>query len=129
MKKNNFNMNNMINKSSFLSLVFLLVTFFGFSQKKDAKTQKVVIKTSTQCGMCKERIEEELNYTKGIIYSELDVPTQKLTVKFKPAKISLTALKQKIAKVGYDADEVKAKEEDIQKLPKCCQPGAHFKVD
>ena len=119
----------MIFKTSFLSLVFLFTTFFSFSQKKDAKTQKVVIKTSTQCGMCKERIEEELNYTKGIIYSELDVPTQKLTVKFKPAKISLQALKQKIAKIGYDADEVKAKEEDIQKLPKCCQPGAHFKVD
>ncbi|MDG1842245.1 MAG: heavy metal-associated domain-containing protein [Crocinitomicaceae bacterium] len=119
----------MINKTSFLSLVFLFITFFSFSQKKEAKTQKVVIKTSTQCGMCKEKIEEELNYSKGIIYSELDVPTQMLTVKFKPAKISLQALKQKIAKIGYDADEVKAKEEDIQKLPKCCQPGAHFKLD
>ena len=113
-------------KQILLGAMFTLITSSFLGQ---TKTQKVVIKTSTQCGMCKERIEKELNYTKGIIYSELDVPTQRLTVKFKPAKISLLALKEKIAKVGYDADEVKAKEEDVKKLPKCCQPGSHFKLD
>ena len=124
MKKTNKNRFLIMAKQMLLGVIFTFITSSFLGQ---TKTQKVVIKTSTQCGMCKERIEEELNYTKGVIYSELDVPSQSLTVKFKPAKISLLALKEKIAKVGYDADEVKAKEEDIQKLPKCCQPGMHFK--
>ena len=48
-------------------------------------------------------------------------------MKFKPNKISFVELKNKIAAIGYDADDVRAKEEDVKKLPRCCQPGAHFK--
>ena len=77
--------------------------------------------------MCKDKVEGVLNFTKGIVYADLDVPTQRLTVKFKPNKISFVELKNKIAAIGYDADDVKAKEEDVRKLPKCCQPGSHFK--
>jgi len=127
--KNNKPKKTMTINTYLLSAVFLFITFLSFSQQKSVKAQKVVIKTSTQCGMCKEKLEGELNYIKGIIYSELDVPNQKLTVKFKPNKISLVELKNLIAKIGYDADEVKAKEEDVLKLPKCCRPGAHFKLD
>lgn len=124
------NMNSTFNlkKATFL-LFFVFTTGFCLSQKTEVKSKKVVIKTSSQCGMCKDKIEGVLNYTKGIVYANLDVPTQKLTVKFKPNKISFVQLKNKIADIGYDADDVKAKEENIKKLPKCCQPGAHFKLD
>ena len=122
--KNNQN----IYKPIFL-VFFMLCSSILFSQNKQSKNKEVVIKTSSQCGMCKDKLEGVLNYTKGIIYSELDVPTQKLTVKFKPNKISFEELKNLIAEIGYDADDVKAKEENIKKLPKCCQPGAHFKLD
>ena len=121
-------MNKIFNlKHTTVTLLFMFTTGFCLSQKAEVKSQKVIIKTSTQCGMCKDKVEGVLNFTKGIVYADLDVPTQRLTVKFKPNKISFVELKNKIAAIGYDADDVKAKEEDVRKLPKCCQPGSHFK--
>jgi periplasmic mercuric ion binding protein len=93
------------------------------AQEKKAKFETVVIQTSAECGDCEERIENLLNYTKGVKFSELDVESKKLTVKFQPAKISLEAIKKKLAELGYDADEMKANPEAQQKLPSCCQPG------
>ena len=91
------------------------------------KTEIIVIQTSAECGKCKDRIENALNYTKGIVYAELDNETKKVTVKYKTAVLSDSQIKQKIAEIGYDADEVKAKEEAVNKLPTCCKPGGMSK--
>lgn len=94
-----------------------------FSQQ--AKKQTIVIKTSAQCDDCKERIEGALNYTKGVKFADLDLETKKVTVQFLTKKTSLETIKAIIAKIGYDADEVKADITAVQKLPKCCQPNGH----
>lgn len=96
---------------------------FANAQEKKAKYETVVIQTSAECGDCQERITNMLNYTKGVKFSELDIESKKLTVKFQPAKISLETIKQKLVELGYDADEMKANPEAQQKLPSCCQPG------
>ncbi len=96
---------------------------FANAQEKKAKYETVVIQTSAECGDCQERIANMLNYTKGVKFSELDIESKKLTVKFQPAKISLETIKQKLVELGYDADEMKANPEAQQKLPSCCQPG------
>jgi len=106
-------------KTNFLSLIFLLFCTISFAQKAET----IVIQTSAQCNDCKERIEGKLNYTKGVKFAELDLETKKVTVKYSPKKITLQKIKETIASVGYDADELKAKQEDVLKLPKCCQPG------
>lgn len=103
-------------------LFFLVNSTFA---QKTSKTETIQIQTSAQCGECKERIEGKLNYTKGVKFAELDLETKKVTVKFKPDAISRKEILETIAAIGYDADEVKAKKEDIDKLPKCCQPGGH----
>ncbi|MFM7757732.1 MAG: heavy-metal-associated domain-containing protein [Crocinitomicaceae bacterium] len=109
-----------------VSLVILFICGFSFTQKAEMS----VIQTSAQCNDCKERIEGKLNYTKGIKYAELDMETKKVTVKYASKKISLQKIKETIAAIGYDADEVKAKQEDVLKLPKCCQPdGMEFHKD
>ncbi|MBI1835897.1 MAG: heavy-metal-associated domain-containing protein [Flavobacteriia bacterium] len=100
-----------------ISLIALLT--FSFIKKE---SKEVIIKTSSECNMCKERLEEKLNYTKGIQYVNLDVPTKMLTVKYKEEKITLEKIKTIISETGYDADDVKANPEAQQKLPKCCQP-------
>lgn len=107
----------------FATFIFLI---FGtsFGQKK-AASETVVIQTSAQCGDCKERIENILNYTKGVKFAELDLETKKVTVKYAASKISVQEIKEVIVKIGYDADELKAKKEAIEKLPKCCQPNGH----
>jgi len=102
--------------------LFLFLTGLTFGQKK---IEESVIQTSAQCGDCKERIESKLNYTKGVVFAELDLDSKKVTVRYKTKSISLQEIKQAIASVGYSADDVKAKEEDVLKLPKCCQPGGH----
>lgn len=105
------------------TILILCIAFLGFSFKQDAKPQLVTIKTSAECGECKERIESKLNYTKGIVFSELDYKTQVLTVKFKPSKISLEQIKQIVSELGYDADDLKANAAAQKALPMCCQPG------
>jgi copper chaperone CopZ len=97
-----------------------MLGFITFSQEK-SKYQVVVIQTSAECGQCKERIENQLNYTKGIKYAELNLEDLKLTVKYNSSKITLEEIKTQIIKLGYDADDVKAEKEAYQKLPKCCQ--------
>lgn len=108
-------------------IFFILNVFFThllFAQNEtDAKKQTVIIKTSAECGMCKERIENKLNYTKGISFSELNYETKELTVKFKTEKISLEEIKKILSELGYDADDVKANPVTQKELPMCCQPG------
>lgn len=100
-------------------LAIALVTF-SFVQPK---VEEVVLKTTAECGDCKERIEGKLNYTKGIIFADLDYKTQLLTVKFKKDKISLEEIKKIVSDLGYDVDDVKANPEAQKALPLCCQPG------
>jgi hypothetical protein len=58
-------------------------------------------------------------------FAEMDLESKKVTVKYATSKISVQEIKEVIVKIGYDADELKAKKEAIEKLPKCCQPNGH----
>lgn len=98
-----------------------MLATFSFSFKK-GEVKEVVIKTSSECGMCKERIEEKLNYTKGVTYVNLDVSSKLLTVKYKEEKVTLEKIKEIISNLGYDADDVKANPESQKNLPACCKP-------
>lgn len=90
---------------------------------KGGEKETIQIATNAECGMCKDRIEGELNYVKGIVFAELNVATKQLTVKYNPAKITLDEIRQKISEIGYNADDVKANKEAQSNLPACCQPG------
>ena len=93
--------------------------------KKDKTLKEITIKTTSQCGMCKERIEEEMAFEKGVKFVELDVKTKLLTIKYKENKTTVEKLKNAVAAIGYDADEIPANPEAYSKLPKCCQKGGH----
>ena len=108
-------------------IINLIVFVFSFTtvvlaQESKSKVE-TVIKTSAQCGDCKERIEDKLNYTKGILFAELDVDSKNLTVKYKSDKITLDEIKMILNDLGYDADDWKANKVNVESLPKCCQPG------
>jgi len=104
-----------------LSLILMLViTSFAFGQEGKPTA---IIRTSSECGTCKKIMEEKLNYVKGVLFSELNVETKELTVKYNAKKISLDEIRTVISNLGYDADDIKANPEAVQKLPKCCQPG------
>ena len=108
-----------------MKLIFLLfsLTLFPYLSHGQKKIETVTLRTSAQCGDCEQRIEDALNYTKGVKYAELNLVENTVTVKFKTAIISLNEIKTILNNTGYDADEMKASEEFVKKLPACCQPG------
>ena len=106
---------------------FIIVFFLFFTGVINAqKSKTVVFKTSAQCGMCKERIEEVMNFVPGVKYAELNLKDMSLEIKFSTKKITADELKKRVAAIGYTADDVEPKQEDVKKLPLCCQPGGHL---
>lgn len=104
-------------------IIMLLFVANGLFAQKKSKYETIIIQTSAECGQCKDRLENSLNYTKGIKFSELDLETMKLTVKYSPSVISKDKIKEQISSIGYDADDIKANPEAQAKLPACCKPG------
>ena len=88
-----------------------------------AQTETADIFTSAQCigDCCKERIEEEMQFTKGVTAVNLDIESQVLTVTFKTKKNSVENIREIISGIGYDDDDVEADKKAHDKLPKCCQ--------
>ncbi len=103
-----------------IMLTFVLFTLTAFGQKK---AEKVVLQTSAECQSCKERLETKLNYTKGVRFAELDVPSKMLTVEFNSNKISIKEVKEIVVALGYDVDDLKANPEAYEALPACCKVG------
>jgi mercuric ion binding protein len=93
------------------------------SQEKKSKTAEIEIQTSAVCGMCKERIEHDLAYAKGVKYVELDSETKVVMVEYNTSRTDPDKIRTAISEIGYDADGVQANQEAHDKLPACCQKG------
>ena len=88
---------------------------------QDDKFAEIKIKTSSQCDMCKEKIEETLAFEKGVKSSNVEVEKQIVTVKYRKGKTSPAKIRKAISKAGYDADDVAADPKAYSKLPACCK--------
>ena len=110
-------------KIVFITVTLLLLSGVVFTIQ--AQQIKVVeIQTSAQCEMCKERLESNLSFEKGIKNVKLDMETKKLSVTYKSSKTDINAVKNTIVGLGYDADDLKANPEAYKNLPMCCKkPG------
>ncbi len=103
-------------------LIFgMMYSIQGQAQDKESKTEKVEIQTSAICDMCKERIEKNMAFEKGVTAVSLDSETKILTVEFKKGKNDKEKLKKAVSKIGYDADEVPADPKAYNRLPSCCK--------
>jgi len=98
----------------------LVLSIFSLAFRADPPSQ-VKIKTSAICEMCKERIEKQLAFTKGVAESNLDLKDKVVTITFNPKKTDIAKLKKAINDAGYDADETVANEKSYDKLPSCCK--------
>lgn len=85
----------------------------------DVETQK--FKVYGNCGMCKKTIESALKGVDGIKNATWNVETKMMEVTFDAHEITLLEIKEKIAEVGYDTEEVRADEDVYNELPGCCQ--------
>lgn len=117
--------------SKLIAVIIAAVLLLGQSiyaqTKKADKYSEIKIKTSSECGMCKETIEKAMAFEKGVKTSDLNVDTKVVTVKYDAAKTTPEKIKLAISKVGYDADDVKADPKAYSKLSPCCQKGGHKK--
>lgn len=109
-----------------LFLVFVLAGLQGTvlaQQKIETATVKTQIKCDhcKQCGSCSARLEKALYDKKGI--KRVDVDDRKMTIKvvYNTQKINMDDIRNTIAANGFDADDVKALPEAVERLDDCCK--------
>lgn len=111
-------------KSALILFAIFLISNTAIAQKTN---QKAVIKTTLNCNHCKEcetcglKFKTEMLKIKGVKMYELDDIKMTFTIYYNPKKTTLQAIKESIAKLRYDADEVKATSEGIASLDGCCK--------
>lgn len=94
------------------------------NQKGSGKSDTLRIKTSAVCGQCKDRIEQNMAFEKGIKDVSLDLETKIVTIRYNPKSTTPDQIRKKISKLGYDADDVPADAAAYEKLPACCKKDA-----
>ena len=109
---------NMRTKIKLMTVLFVAMGLFAF---KGRETKTLVVKSSTVCDMCKQRIERGLVFEEGVKEVKVDIAANTISVKYKADKTTPEKIKTAISKLGYSADEVAADETAFKKLPMCCQ--------
>ncbi len=108
-----------------IQLFNILIFFLGFSFAQSAsaqsKTEKVVIKTSAVCDMCKKQIERAVSYEKGVKAVNLNIETRELTVEYATGKGDPEKFRKAVSKTGYDADHIPADPKAYEKIDECCK--------
>ena len=104
----------------YLLLLFLIM----FGTAAMAQEAKISIKTTARCGECKENIEKALMREKGVRFADVDVKTAEASVVYNSKKTTPEKLRKAISDVGYDADEIAANPEAVERLMPCCKKDA-----
>ena len=86
---------------------------------KGAET--IIIQTNAYSAKSNEIFTENLPYIKGIKEIKYDEKSYKIAVAYDAKKITPDAIRQAIAKLGFDADKVAANEQARAKLPAECK--------
>ena len=87
-----------------LTLTLLTCSVIGYGSNPILETVK--IKTSAVCEICKVTIGKKLDFTKGVIESNLNLEDKVVTVVYNPRRTDVQSIKKSISEAGYDADEV-----------------------
>lgn len=111
---------------AFLAFAFLLSTGVSAQEKQTSKkkVETIEIQSSVVCGMCEERVIENMAFEKGVKDVKVDLEKKVITITYKTSKTDKKTLKEAITKIGYDADELEADPEAYAKLPACCKKDA-----
>ncbi|MBR1769551.1 MAG: heavy-metal-associated domain-containing protein [Bacteroidales bacterium] len=95
----------------------------NFEQTIGAKDKSATFKVNGVCGMCKKKIESTAKGIAGVKTAVWDKETKDLKVTFDSKKTSEKKIQEAIAKIGYNAGNVKADKDAMAKLPACCKEG------
>ena len=109
-------------------IMFLLLVCAGsaFSQKQKT-VETAIIKTNiycdhcAKCETCGEKFQKVLLREKGIQMVTVDEKEMTIEVVYNTKKTDLTKVRTAIAKLGYDADDIKADVAAYEGLDNCCK--------
>lgn len=105
--------------------IALTLFILAFSFLAEAQVKTVGIKTSAICEMCKEALEKDLTFEKGVKSVNLDLETKVLNIAYLDGKTNPDILRKRVTLVGYHADSLRRDPKAYEKLPDCCKDGAH----
>lgn len=114
-------------KFKFILFVFFTLFFNLSFAQSEKKIEKAIIKTNIycehclQCESCGKKFNTELYKINGLKSYELNQVDMTFTVYFNTKKTNLETIKNKIATLGYDADDIKAEVLAYQNLDNCCK--------
>jgi copper chaperone CopZ len=103
------------------NLILTALLLIGFTAHAQKKTAHLDIVSSTVCDMCKETIEKELIYEKGVKKVTVDLAKSTVHMEYDPKKNTPEKLRSALVKLGYAADGTPGDPEAFKKLPACCQ--------
>ena len=101
-------------------MMLLFVTLSTQAQEKKDKNAKHDVAVSGNCDLCKKRIGKAAYSVKGVKSADWHADDQTLHLIINEEKCSTLDVEKAVAKVGHDTDEVKATDEDYNKLHACC---------
>jgi copper chaperone CopZ len=108
-------------KNSILVMMLLFVSLSSQAQEQKNKNAKHNIEVNGNCDMCKKRIEKAAFSVKGVKSADWHIDDHILHLIINEEKCSVTEVKQAIIKVGHDAEDLKATNEDYDNLHGCCR--------
>jgi len=99
----------------------LLALLLATAANAQRTTDYLDIKSSTVCDMCKETIEKEMIYEKGVKSVSVDLAASSVRIEYDARKNSPEKLRAALIKLGYAADGTPGDAKAFAKLPACCQ--------
>jgi cation transport ATPase len=98
-----------------------LISLTAMAQEKKNKNAKYNIEVNGNCEQCKKRIEKAAYSVAGVKSAVWHMDDHQLHLIINEEKTSVADVKKAVAKVGHDADEVKASDADYENLHQCCK--------
>lgn len=109
------------------ALMIVVCLFMVQSVSAQGKKATIIVKTPTTCNHCKVcetcggKLETDLYFVRGIKVVEYNQEAQTTTIVYRPKQITPEKIRQEIAKLGFDADDVKADPAGYEKRDNCCK--------
>jgi copper chaperone CopZ len=112
-----------------IALSVLTLTFAANAQsKKDAKISEVKLAVNVHCDNCKQKIEKNIPFDKGIKDVAVSINDKMVTVAYDNTKTDVEKIKESFKKLGYEAEIVKEQCATAKATGSCCSNAVQCKA-
>ena len=111
----------------FKYLIVSAIAVLALSTSANAQRSKPVSTEFTVggvCEMCEKRIEKAMDVP-GVVYADYDLSNHKLSLVYKPHKITEERIHEILNEAGHDTEKSKATQEQYDAVHHCCKYRDH----